>query len=92
MVTYVLTWKNWFVTSTGYDRDYAQQHGISLPVISQLYSLCEYHKEMFQFGVGLSVSHPYESQPWDWFVMSRPVAFYWETFKDPAGLHVSPAR
>ena len=69
LVTYLLTWMNWFITSTGYDRDYAQQHGISLPVISQLYSLYEYHKEMLQFGVGLSVSHPYESQPWDWFVM-----------------------
>jgi dolichyl-phosphate-mannose--protein O-mannosyl transferase len=90
LVTYVLTWMNWFVASTGYDRDYAQQHGINIPVISQLYSLYEYHREMLQFGVGLSVSHPYESQPWDWFVMSRPVSFYWETFKDPAGLHVEP--
>jgi len=90
LVTYVLTWMNWFVTNTGYSRDYAQQHGTNIPVISQLYSLYEYHKEMLQFGVGLSVPHPYQSQPWDWFVISRPVAFYWESYSDPAGLHPWP--
>jgi dolichyl-phosphate-mannose-protein mannosyltransferase len=88
LVTYVLTWMNWFISGTGYDRDYAQRHGVSIPVISPLYSLYEYHKEMLQFGVGLSTPHPYESQPWDWFVISRPVAFFWQTYTDPAGLHV----
>ncbi len=88
LVTYVLTWLNWFITNTGYDRDYAQQNGSNIPVISQLYSLYEYHKEMAQFGVGLSTPHPYESQPWDWFVISRPVAFFWQTYTDPAGLHL----
>jgi dolichyl-phosphate-mannose--protein O-mannosyl transferase len=92
LVTYVLTWMNWLVTNTGYDRDYAQQHGINIPVISQLYSLYEYHKEMLQFGVGLNAGHPYMSQPWDWFVMSRPVAFYFETYTDPAGQHVETAK
>jgi dolichyl-phosphate-mannose-protein mannosyltransferase len=91
LVTYVLTWMNWFVTNTGYDRDYAQQNGINIPVISQLYSLYEYHKEMLQFGVGLSVPHPYQSQPWDWFVMSRPVAFYWVSFYNASGTRAVPA-
>jgi dolichyl-phosphate-mannose-protein mannosyltransferase len=90
LATYVLTWMNWFVTNTGYNRDYAQQHGINVPVISQLYSLYEYHKEMLQFGIGLNATHPYMSQPWDWFVISRPVLFYWVTYKDPAGLHIEP--
>jgi dolichyl-phosphate-mannose--protein O-mannosyl transferase len=88
LVTYVLTWLNWLLTSTGYDRDYARQHGVNIPVISPLYSLYEYHKEMLQFGVGLSTPHLYQSQPWDWFVISRPVAFYWGEYTDPAGLHV----
>jgi dolichyl-phosphate-mannose-protein mannosyltransferase len=90
LLTYLLTWMNWFVTSTGYDRGYAQQHGVNVPVISQLYSLYEYHKEMLQFGIGLNATHPYMSQPWDWFLISRPVAFYWESYKDPAGLHIEP--
>jgi dolichyl-phosphate-mannose-protein mannosyltransferase len=88
LVTYILTWTGWFVTNTGYDRDYAQQHGINIPVISQLYSLYEYHKEIYQFMSTLSASHPYESQPWDWFVMSRPVAFYANQYTNAAGTHL----
>jgi dolichyl-phosphate-mannose-protein mannosyltransferase len=91
LVTYVLTWMNWFISGTGYDRDYAQRHGVSIPVISPLYSLYEYHKEMLQFGVGLSTPHPYESQPWDWFVLSRPVNFYWQSFYNASGTHAVPA-
>jgi dolichyl-phosphate-mannose-protein mannosyltransferase len=87
LVTYTLTWLGWLVTSTGYDRSYAQSKGVSIPVISPLYSLFEYHKEMVQFGVGLNATHPYMSQPWDWFVISRPVAFYWESFTDAAATH-----
>jgi dolichyl-phosphate-mannose-protein mannosyltransferase len=89
LVTYILTWMNWLVTNTGYDRDYAQQHGFNIPVLAPLYSLFEYHKEMVSFGVGLNATHPYMSQPWDWFVISRPVAFFWTSYTDSAGLHAA---
>jgi dolichyl-phosphate-mannose-protein mannosyltransferase len=89
LVTYTLTWMGWLVTNTGYYRDYAQANGVNLPVLGPLYSLFEYHKEMVQFGVGLSTRHPYESQPWDWFFMTRPVAFYWNSYSDAGGLHVA---
>jgi dolichyl-phosphate-mannose--protein O-mannosyl transferase len=89
LVTYTLTWLGWLVTNTGYDRDWAQQNGVTNPVLAPLYSLFQYHKEMLQFGVGLKSGHPYMSQPWDWFVISRPVAFYWVSYTDPAGLHVA---
>jgi dolichyl-phosphate-mannose-protein mannosyltransferase len=92
LVTYVLTWTGWLVTNTGYDRDYAQQHGNNIPILSQLYSLFEYHKEMYQFGVNLSTPHPYESQPWDWFFLTRPVAFFWNSYTDSAGLHVAAPK
>lgn len=91
VVTYVATWSGWLITSTGYDRNYAQQHGVSTPVISALYSLFEYHKEMVQFATGLNARHPYMSQPWDWFVISRPVAFYYQCFTSGAGTHACPA-
>jgi dolichyl-phosphate-mannose-protein mannosyltransferase len=87
LVTYTVTWTGWFVTSTGYDRNYAQLNGNNTPVISALYSLFEYHKEMVQFGVGLNSRHPYMSQPWDWFVITRPVAFFWQSYTDSSGLH-----
>src|ERR1700722_14480228 len=91
LVTYVLTWMNWLVTNTGYDRDFAQGTGWNNPVLGPLYALFEYHKEMVQFGVGLNARHPYMSQPWDWFVITRPVAFYWNSYTDATGLHVAKA-
>jgi dolichyl-phosphate-mannose--protein O-mannosyl transferase len=91
LVTYTLTWMNWLVTGTGYDRGYAQNAGFNVPVLGPLYSLFEYHKEMVQFGVGLSARHPYMSQPWDWFFITRPVAFFWTSYNDSAGLHPAAA-
>jgi dolichyl-phosphate-mannose--protein O-mannosyl transferase len=91
LVTYIATWSGWLITSTGYDRNYAQQHGVTTPVISALYSLFEYHKEMLQFGVTLNKTHPYMSQPWGWIVISRPVAFFYQCYTGPASYHVCPA-
>jgi dolichyl-phosphate-mannose-protein mannosyltransferase len=91
LFTYVATWSGWLITGTGYDRDYAQQHGITTPVISALYSLFQYHREMLQFGVGLSKTHPYMSQPWGWLVISRPVAFFYQCYTGPTNYHVCPA-
>ncbi len=91
LATYIATWTGWFATSTGYDRHYAQQHGVSTPVISALYSLFEYHKEMLQFGVGLDKTHPYMSQPWGWLVISRPVALFYQCYTGPSNYHVCPS-
>jgi dolichyl-phosphate-mannose-protein mannosyltransferase len=89
LVTYIATWSGWLATSTGYDRNYAQVNGVNIPVVGPLYSLFEYHKAIVSFMTGLSSHHPYESQPWDWFVISRPVAFFWSSYTDAAGTHVA---
>ena len=39
----------------------------------------------------LSHRHPYQSQPWDWLVITRPVAFYWESYTNAAGTNLAPA-
>ena len=31
----------------------------------------------YDFHVGLSATHPYQSWPWQWLLLGRPVAFYW---------------
>jgi dolichyl-phosphate-mannose--protein O-mannosyl transferase len=77
VLTYLATWSGWFATGSGYDRHWAAQHGIHTPVISQLVSLFEYHKAMLGFNTGLTTHHPYQSKPWTWLVMSRPVSYYW---------------
>ena len=87
---YIASWSGWFATSTGYYRDYAQTHGVHTPVISALYSLYEYHKEALTFGVGLRTPHPYQSQPWDWLLVTRPVAFYAQCYTGPATYQACP--
>jgi dolichyl-phosphate-mannose--protein O-mannosyl transferase len=81
---YIASWSGWLATSTGYDRNYAQLHGVNTPVISALYSLYEYHVQAIIFGVGLKTPHPYQSQPWDWLLMTRPVAFFYQCYTGPA--------
>ncbi len=83
LAVYLASWSGWFATGTGYDRDYAQQHGVNIPVISPLYSLFEYHLQAIGFGVGLKTPHPYQSQPWDWLLVTRPVAFFYECYTGP---------
>ena len=83
LAVYLASWSGWFATGTGYDRDYAQQHGVNIPVISPLYSLFEYHVQAISFGVGLKTPHPYQSQPWDWLLVTRPVAFFYECYTGP---------
>src|SRR5690348_12192733 len=90
LAVYIASWSGWFATSTGYDRDYAQTHGVHTPVISALYSLYEYHKEAIGFGLGLSLPHPYQSQPWDWLLVTRPVAFYAQCYTGPATYQACP--
>jgi dolichyl-phosphate-mannose-protein mannosyltransferase len=85
LAVYIASWSGWFATKTGYDRDYAQLHGVNIPVISDLYSLFEYHVAALGFGVGLHTPHPYQSQPWDWLVMTRPVAFFYQCYTGPVG-------
>ena len=84
-VVYVATWSNWLITGTGYDRNLGQLNGVRFPVVSALYSLYEYHLQAIEFGIGLSAPHHYQSQPWDWLVMTRPVAFFYQGYLSPAG-------
>lgn len=92
VVTYVVTWTGWLVTSAGYDRNYAASHGVRFPVVSALYSLFQYHKEMFNFGVTLHAYQPYMSQPWGWAVLARPIAYYYACYTGPAGGQTCPSK
>jgi dolichyl-phosphate-mannose--protein O-mannosyl transferase len=78
LLTYLATWTGWLATSSGYDRQWAAQHGIHTPVIAPLVSLLEYHKAMLAFNTGLTTHHPYQSKPWTWLLLSRPVSYYWQ--------------
>jgi dolichyl-phosphate-mannose--protein O-mannosyl transferase len=82
---YVASWSGWLASSAGYDRNWAAQHGIHTPVLSALDSLYQYNKAMWDFGVTLTTHHPYQSWPWTWLVMSRPISFYYTPSSNNCG-------
>jgi dolichyl-phosphate-mannose-protein mannosyltransferase len=75
---YLATWIGWFVTDDGYFRHDRQAHGLSEPpVLGALLNLMHYHSEAYHFHSGLTEKHTYQSWPWQWLLLGRPVAFYW---------------
>lgn len=77
IVAYLATWRGWFASTVGWDRYYAQQHGVNTPVISTLYSWAQYQREMFDYGTSLSTPNTFASHPWTWLLLTHPVRFYY---------------
>jgi dolichyl-phosphate-mannose--protein O-mannosyl transferase len=78
VIFYLATWTGWFVTNTGYFRHYRAQNGLSEPpILGALLNLMHYHQEAYKFHSGLTDKHIYQSWPWQWLLLGRPVAFYW---------------
>ncbi|WP_026551455.1 glycosyltransferase family 39 protein [Arthrobacter sp. H20] len=79
-VTYLATWTGWFLSSDAYNRQWAADHPAPawewLP--ASVRSLGDYHRAAYTFHEGLGSEHPYESTPWSWLVMGRPVSFYYK--------------
>jgi len=80
LVAYLTTWTGWFLGDTGWDRHWLRSQGKSEPFFfGALYNLWHYHQEMLNFHTGLTSPHPYQSWPWQWLILGRPVAFYWSS-------------
>jgi dolichyl-phosphate-mannose-protein mannosyltransferase len=77
LAVYTASWTGWFLNSSGYDRNWAAQHGNHTPIWSTLDSWYQYNHWMFQFGLGLSASQAYKSNPLGWMILARPISFYW---------------
>ncbi|HVF19770.1 MAG TPA: phospholipid carrier-dependent glycosyltransferase [Mycobacteriales bacterium] len=80
-LVYVASWAGWFAGDEGWRRapgtfgsNLAHQthHG---PVKG----FAEYHREIWNFHQGLQTDHSYESKPESWFLLVRPVAYYYVT-------------
>lgn len=79
-VVYLLSWTGWLVTDHGYFRNWLADNGHDQPpVLGPLWNLWHYHLQAFGFHSGLDESHQYESSPWQWLLLGRPVAFHWST-------------
>jgi dolichyl-phosphate-mannose--protein O-mannosyl transferase len=78
VIFYLASWTGWFVTNTGYFRHYRDANGLSEPpILGALLNLVHYHSEAYKFHSGLTDRHPYQSWPWQWLLLGRPVAFHW---------------
>jgi len=79
VVAYVATWTGWFASDQGWKRHYLRDWlgQDEPPVIGALRNLWSYHVEILHFHVGLSSPHAYQSWPWQWLILGRPVSFYW---------------
>lgn len=86
LVVYLLTWFGWFRSNLGWDRHWADDRATSFAFIpAPLRSLWHYHVEMYRFHVDMKTPHPYQANPWSWFVMGRPTAFYFKSYQQGEG-------
>ncbi|WP_443050618.1 dolichyl-phosphate-mannose--protein mannosyltransferase [Streptomyces sp. NBC_00286] len=82
VVTYLATWTGWFLSDDGYGRHWADGRGGTWSWIpAPLRGLWHYEYSVYQFNVGLHTPHKYESNPWSWLVLGRPVLFHYESPK-----------
>lgn len=80
VATYIATWSGWFLTDHGYFRHWLADSGNSEPpIVGALVNLWHYHSEAYKFHTTLVTPHVYQSWPWQWLLLGRPVAFYWSS-------------
>ncbi|MFJ9585540.1 dolichyl-phosphate-mannose--protein mannosyltransferase [Streptomyces acidicola] len=86
IATYLVSWTGWILSpddgSGGYFRNWAATAGKGgnftwLP--DWVRSLWHYEYEVYQFHVGLHSPHTYQSNPWSWIVVGRPVSYFYES-------------
>jgi dolichyl-phosphate-mannose-protein mannosyltransferase len=75
-ITYLVSWSGWIFTSGGWGRGTMASNPLWRP-FEAMPKLWSYHQEMWHFHTTLKTKHPYQSWPWDWPVLRRPVAFFY---------------
>ncbi|MFJ9551938.1 dolichyl-phosphate-mannose--protein mannosyltransferase [Streptomyces erythrochromogenes] len=85
LTVYVLSWTGWILSAEdgkgGYFRDWSASRG-AVPagwLPDWLTSLWHYQTEVYRFHAGLTQSHSYESDPWSWLVLGRPVSYFYDS-------------
>ena len=79
LATYLASWTGWFLSDDGWKRHYLRDE-LGRPessIFGPLYNLWAYHVDVFNFHKGMTSPHQYQSWPWQWLLLARPVAFYW---------------
>ncbi|MFD4501911.1 dolichyl-phosphate-mannose--protein mannosyltransferase [Streptomyces sp. NPDC058457] len=80
VATYLVTWTGWFLSDDGWGRHWADGRGGTWSWIpAPLRSFWHYEYLVYQFNVGLHTPHKYQSNPWSWLVLGRPVLFAYDS-------------
>lgn len=78
LLVYIATWTPWLLSDSGWGRDWAADQAGGWPLLpAALQSLWHYHHEIWGFHTNLDASHRYQSEPWTWILLLRPVAYYY---------------
>jgi dolichyl-phosphate-mannose--protein O-mannosyl transferase len=87
LVTYLVSWTGWILSaddgSGGYYRNWAAGDGKG-GSWTWLFpdwwrSLWHYEHEVYEFHTHLTSPHTYQSNPWSWIVLGRPVSYFYES-------------
>ncbi|QXJ24339.1 phospholipid carrier-dependent glycosyltransferase [Actinomadura graeca] len=84
LAAYLASWWGWIFKPGGWGRGEASGNPLWRP-FEAMPKLWHYHKEMWHFHTGLDAKHPYQSWPWDWPILRRPVAFFYTEPKGGCG-------
>ncbi|MGY4921084.1 dolichyl-phosphate-mannose--protein mannosyltransferase [Streptomyces sp. 900105755] len=80
LLTYLLSWTGWFLSDDGWGRHWADGRGGTWSWIpAPLRSFWHYEYLVYQFNVNLHTPHKYQSNPWSWLVLGRPVLFAYDS-------------
>ena len=91
LITYLVSWSGWLYTSGGWGRGKVEPNLLLRP-FAAFPALWHYHAEMWGFHNNLKAKHPYQSWPWDWPILRRPVAFYYTEPKNACGAATKCSR
>ncbi|MGO3315334.1 MAG: dolichyl-phosphate-mannose--protein mannosyltransferase, partial [Brachybacterium tyrofermentans] len=83
LVVYIASWAGWFASSVGYNRNLAAEEGTATGngILDSLRSLWLYHRQAYEFHIGLDTEHPYQANPLGWPLMLRPTNFYYRSYE-----------
>lgn len=74
---YLSSWAGWIFTSGGYGRGWAAGAGFGDGVYGIARSVWKYHRDIYDYNIGLDTEHPYQANPFTWLGLVRPTAFYY---------------
>ena len=80
VVVYVASWTGWFLgnaqTAWDHDRYVRAGQGTLSHAGAVAGGWLRYHWEIYNFHVHLTTKHHYQSSPWGWLLLARPVLYY----------------